>query len=578
MDNDVVIFANFDTKNFNDPDSNFFNLDDDQNNVLNSVSDNIVLGIRGEPVPSKLSFSSNGIDGIGKVDDTFNIGPIYYTGQKIYFTVKYKTEDNYSIKNYPKLTLGSGGDQISLSCFQVQTLSSEVKEIYIDNVTFYSNDTLSALDGGGYFRGYFVLDQGLSNLKLKGHSTTTNNVFVSGESQIFDVHPTTGLYKYRKINEDNDQKQNYKDLIFQDILNNKTNFFDNFLGASVGDLSGGLENLGIKTYEKISNFVSNTNDINYSNLGNFISQLENLNTDFERLFPENFPPSLQRVIDNLSINLSRQKGSKNNFNLDLDKKGYDNNPDMGKNLGKLIPLHSGVVQPYKYGIVAYEKFSENYKLVNTNLLSAYDMRFRDFETKSFPLSDYQDVWGWGLILPDTLGKRNFVQLEGALGTTNSFLQLENGLNIGLSTNTEPGYYRLVNQSNQANKLTLDQHYNFYRFNDEVIEGSYLQKFIDFDNGNNRMGNLNSFFTYSKKGGVMDDLIINNLYKNTGLVEDDPYPTESSFKPHNMYDELGNEFYAETYQQHILYKSLGYKHSLPITSSTEGGDGSGGGYY
>ena len=72
MDNDVVIFANFDTKNFNDPDSNFFNLDDDQNNVLNSVSDNIVLGVRGEPVPSKLSFSSNGIDGIGKVDDTFN--------------------------------------------------------------------------------------------------------------------------------------------------------------------------------------------------------------------------------------------------------------------------------------------------------------------------------------------------------------------------------------------------------------------------------------------------------------------------------------------------------------------------
>ena len=187
------------------------------------------------------------------------------------------------------------------------------------------------------------------------------------------------------------------------------------------------------------------------------------------------------------------------------------------------------------------------------------MRFRDTTTKSFPLSDYQDAWGWGLILPDNLGKRNFIQLEGDINTTNSFLQIENGLNIGLSANNQPGYYRLTSQTTQAKKITLDNHYNFYRYNDDVIEGSQLQKFIDYDNGNNTMGNLNSFFNYSKKGGVMDDLIINNLFKNTGLVEDDPYPTESSFVPHYMYDDLGNEFYAETYQQHIKFKSLGYQH-------------------
>ena len=108
MNNDVVIFANFDTSNYQDPESNFFKIDDEKLNVLNSVSNNIVLGIRGEPIPSKLSFSTNGIDGIGKTDDTFNIGPIYYTGQKVYFTIKYKTDNNFSINNYPKLSLGNG--------------------------------------------------------------------------------------------------------------------------------------------------------------------------------------------------------------------------------------------------------------------------------------------------------------------------------------------------------------------------------------------------------------------------------------------------------------------------------------
>ena len=578
MNNDVVIFANFDTSNYQDPESNFFKIDDEKLNVLNSVSNNIVLGIRGEPIPSKLSFSTNGIDGIGKTDDTFNIGPIYYTGQKVYFTIKYKTDNNFSINNYPKLSLGNGINQISLSCFQIQTLSSVPVEIYVDDITFNSNDTLSALNGGGYFRGYFVSDQGLSNLKIKGESNT-GTATITGESDVFDLYPTKGFYKYRKINEDNDQKQNYKDLIFQDILTNKDNFFNNFLGTSVGDLSGNLENLGIKIYEKISNFVSNTNDINYSNLKNFVSQLENLNVDFER-FNIEYPPSLQRLVDNLSINLSLQKGSKNNYNFDFDKKGYDNNPDFGKNLGNNIPVLNGIVQPYKYGIVAYEKFSEKYKVINTNLLSAYDMRFRDTTTKSFPLSDYQDAWGWGLILPDNLGKRNFIQLEGDINTTNSFLQIENGLNIGLSANNQPGYYRLTSQTTQAKKITLDNHYNFYRYNDDVIEGSQLQKFIDYDNGNNTMGNLNSFFNYSKKGGVMDDLIINNLFKNTGLVEDDPYPTESSFVPHYMYDDLGNEFYAETYQQHIKYKSLGYQHSPPVGTSehSESGIDYGGGGY
>ena len=567
--NNVVIFTNFDLSKINSPESKFYNVSDENIDTLNSVSDNIVLGIQGNATPEKLSFSTNGIDGIGVVDKTFDIGPIYYANQDIFFTVKYKTEDNYDLKSLPNLSLSGGNTQqygVSLSCFQVRFLSSGNTETYIDDITFNENGTLSSFNGGGFLRGKFKTDKALSNLKIKGESFTGSKT-ITGESGLFDINPIDGFYKYRKVNEDNDQKENYKNLIYQDILTDKENFFNNFLGTIVGDVSSNTDTLGIKIYEKISNFVSNNSDVNYSNLNSFLSQLDNLDIDFEK-FNVEFPPSLQRIVDNLSLNLSIQKGSKNNYNFNFNDKGYVNSPNtgFGKNLGSEIRVSTGIINPGTTPkIVAYEKFSEKYTLLNTNLISSYGFRYIG-DTLTYNLSDYTDSWGWGLILPDDLGKNNFIKLESGIGSIDSFLSLENGTPPQAIGGVK-GYYRLVNESvnsEKSDKNNLQFYYNFYNFNKE-IEGTYLQKYIDYDNDNTRLGNLDSYSTYSKRGGIVDDLIINNLYNKVGLLETNPYPSRSSFKPHYMYNKEGKAFYAATYEEHLRYFNEGFTHYLPLNN-------------
>jgi hypothetical protein len=51
-------------------------------------------------------------------------------------------------------------------------------------------------------------------------------------------------------------------------------------------------------------------------------------------------------------------------------------------------------------IVAYEKFSGNYLLINTDLLSSTNVQFIDVIKQTYALSAYNDFWGWGLVLPD----------------------------------------------------------------------------------------------------------------------------------------------------------------------------------
>ena len=497
MKNNVVIFAHFDLKEVQDPEAEFYKVSSNSFSTLNPVPESYVMQIDGNNTPNKLSFSTNGIDGIGDKIDTFKFNDFYYTGQKIYFTVKYKSNDDFDVKNVPILQLNSENTyNLNLTCLQN---NSKI------DFNVYTN-SFTATDAGGFFKGYMIFDEPLENLKLIAESNTGVSV-ITGESNVFNIYQSKGLYDYRKINEDNDQKKNYKDLIFQEILFEKNRFFDDFLGTIVGSASSNVETLGIKVYEKISNFVSNNSDFNYSNLDSLLSQLENFQISFEKL-NINFPPSLQRLVDLLSINLSLQKGAKNNFNFNFDDKGYVNSNLYGINKGEeLLVTSSELTANGGQPIVAYEKFSEKYTIVNTNLISAYDVRFNNLSNKTYNLSSYDDNWGWGLVLPDNFLERSFIQFESGNFPNDTFLSLEDS------------FYRLVDQNYDNIKkdpLLLQNYYEFYEYID-TIEGSYLQKFIDYDNPNTNVGDLSSYNDYIKDGGFIDEIITNNLLTNTSLV-------------------------------------------------------------
>jgi hypothetical protein len=100
------------------------------------------------------------------------------------------------------------------------------------------------------------------------------------------------------------------------------------------------------------------------------------------------------MVDMLSIKQRILYGTKNTYDRDFNKK-FTVNPNIGRNLGNQISPLSGVVTS-GIPIIAYEKFSNIYTLVNTN----------QFQTSSFnytrPLSTYNYNWGWGLVAPRSL--------------------------------------------------------------------------------------------------------------------------------------------------------------------------------
>ena len=279
----------------------------------------------------------------------------------------------------------------------------------------------------------------------------------------------TGVYHARKINEDNNQSQNYKDLVYQDVLLNKPAFFDNLLGQSVGNINSSAETLGIKMFEKTANFVSNNTDPDYCNVKALISMFNSLDIDFED-YNQQFPPSLTRLVDILSVSPSKQQVNDNQFQLNFDDKGFTSKTIFGKNKGEYLPLETTILntgEESKY-ILAYEKFSENYTLVNTNLLSAINVDFRTSNT--YALSSYNDSWGWGLIVPpETTG------------------------------------------------INVLNYYEFYDYNN-TVDGTIINDFIDYTNSNcTYFQTVTSYDEIMDKDGVAENMLQYNLFTNCGLI-------------------------------------------------------------
>jgi len=253
--------------------------------------------------------------------------------------------------------------------------------------------------------------------------------------------------------------------------------------------------------------------------------LESVKIDYETYNLE-FPASLSRIVDNVSVNLSLQKGNINYFNSDFDDKGQIISNVLGINKGDELPLMSTLLQTGDNAkpIVAYEKFSNIYTLLDTNLLSCYDFRYLHPETNTYALSDYNKYWGWGLVIPPQIGLVDdfFIVENTTYNSTSGESLYQNVLKF------EDNFGRLTTQSYDKEKRDPSNIANFYTFYEYLStpQGSNVQKFIDFDNPNTYVGSLtgeaamrslSSYSSYIGSGGVVDDIILNNLVTNTIFV-------------------------------------------------------------
>jgi hypothetical protein len=227
--------------------------------------------------------------------------------------------------------------------------------------------------------------------------------------------------------------------------------------------------LGIKLYERIANFTKNIADPDVANLKSLNSLINEINITVDK-YQQQFPPSLSRLLDIISVSLSKQLGGVNQFQGNFNDKGFTSKGTYGKNKGSKLDFKNTILNTGEQSrdILAYEKFSEKYTVINSNILSATNVPY--VSANAYPLSGYNKSWGWGLVIPDNI--------------------------VGID---------------------IEKYYTFYNF-DKTIEGSYQEKFIDFDNTNNTyLTSITSYNDYIKKWGIAEKVISHNLYTNLDLI-------------------------------------------------------------
>tara|TARA_X000001382_G_C3173511_1_gene180362 strand:+ start:75 stop:1541 length:1467 start_codon:yes stop_codon:yes gene_type:complete len=488
MAQEINIFANFDTTAVIDPEREYYNLPRNNLPVLNQITAAAKLNILQNAPLGKLQFSTTGIDGYGYNDQTFNFDTNYFSNQIIYFTVRVKTLTDYPAKYVNILNLGDG-------TFDTDTIKIDL----VDS----SNNTLAATissdfgvlssSTGGFFKGAFQYNGIGTNLKFIAKALTGPDIPLSGESNTFNIVSKENTKEFRKLNEDNNQKQNFLEYLYQPNLKNNSNFFTDIIGQIVGDEKN-PNTLGVKVYEKISNFLLNSADTDYANIDNLISNLKLIDSNVNK-FSEAFPASLKRIVDFFSINRSKLVPVKNNFNQDFDNKNRPSS-GMGKNLGKELNLSDTLSGGENFKpIVAYEKFSKKYIMLNTDPTSSFDFRYLG-DNKTYQISSYNTNWGWGLVLPTEIG--NFTYTLDISGN-NLVLEGNNG-------------FRILNEANGVSTGEILKYYTFYSYI-STTNDSNLFAFYD-DSNVNSTSDLTSI---SAIDNSIDEILLKDIYSGINLI-------------------------------------------------------------
>lgn len=437
-------------------------------------------------VPVKFSITSNGLDGEGFVVDSFNISPIKFSNIEIPFVIKLKDVDDMSVKNFDKISLSSLN--ITLSATGDTVVTSESGEELLDEygnwiygsglsytvddtdytITDLNSSTLYSTDGG-FFRGslrFNNLSSILQNVTISVSGSVTSHTLstyaLTGESSRFNVY-NKDYYDLYKKNENFSASDTVKDLIFQETMLDKPKLFDNFIGGVLGDSDISHDDIGTKLYEKISNFVNNTQNIDTCELDYLESISQYLNYEDVGEEKYTYPDNIKRLMNLASISKGNLIGELNKFDQNFDIKGRSSKDIYGRNIGSEIDTLTYTISS-DVPIVSLEKFSNTYSKINTYQPSI------SLSSSTYPLSSYSSDWGWGLVLP-----------------------------------------------NNFNIVEMSKYYKFFSYVTDV-DNTVVGGIVDYDNNKTTIDRgLTSDELYNTSG-ILEHMILDTLYQSLSLIQ------------------------------------------------------------
>jgi len=418
------ILVTSDTNNFPDNYTKNFNLNYNSNlSIKNSSTIYFSIFENIYKQPDLIHISSNGIDGEGKVINTFNINPIKFLDQKINFVAKTKFNNWYDSKTIPtnfnyNFDFAENAIQIKLVTADKLTLVSDLKDYISFDTELFKNYRLGWVKGNFYLptSAYNQWDNNYNNgnkmFRLSAYMYT-DSFELSGLSDAFHLYPSRGVNKIAKINENFDMSKFLKDVSFQPSIRQQPQIFDSFFGTILGTLSSETNAIGKRLYEKTSNFIQNNVNIDTCDLKSLYGYALEYNVNLDEFASSNllinYPADLSRLVNLFSIKKSLLFGKKNQYQFNFqdvynpkDKlnnthtaaKNYRDGKKYGNNLGDPIDFKKGIITKNEDYIVSYELFSKNYKLLRTNVST--------IPTSSYALSSFSKDWGWGLVLPEDI--------------------------------------------------------------------------------------------------------------------------------------------------------------------------------
>jgi hypothetical protein len=183
---------------------------------------------------------------------------------------------------------------------------------------------------------------------------TSGFVTLAGESEEFTLLPQSGTHQVVKINEANDFAGVLRSFMKQPGLMNSTKLYNEFNDAVFGTKHSSIHSLGKKVYERIANYVINTSDVDTCTIECLYGMASMVNHKLKTIGYA-MPVEMQRLVDLLSINFTKLRGTPISEKQDFDKLGNWNQDAYGVNLGpELIfvydwmPKHGYITGDYTY--------------------------------------------------------------------------------------------------------------------------------------------------------------------------------------------------------------------------------------